>query len=564
MGKKNVVKRFGIASLCLGVAFCAVGGVAANVAFAEEAGEPAQNTVQTTDLVHTDATVSITEEMATLPRTNPTSTAFTGLRISSDEAYKATFKTVFEGNMEIKFRFPETYTNGLYGDFTFRFTDVTDESNYFEVTYYVENEYYFTTTPYVQWGDEVRMTPDNMNAAWHNTLQSGKMNYKFAPCFLTKAHDTLSAHNDRMGVLSLVWLSEKLTVSVNTVSRSDSSSGYTLQPLAVFDDTYDTSASNNGFVAGKAGAVDCGLPTMNFENGYTISVSSSFEDERTTDHGTDVFFSSIVADNAYNFSNAEMTKNKQMEAFENGFEFLPESVDLPTEAGKVFLGYKNAAGKLFGLGSLVKKDATYEPFVVSYDTLSGASVRVDVEGGRSGIRFQTLFNPTEYEAFKGYIQSFGTIITYTDTLTSVDKDFIIENYQSESTFAQVKNTKGTFRYTDKDGNTYVSYSMALVNIKDYTRAYSARGYLVIEYVDGATITVYTDYNAAENSRSIAEVANLMKTENAEKYAEMSPEQQAVIDDYAAAYGVTETPDTPEEPEEPEAPEVPEAPEEPEE
>lgn len=553
MKRNNVAKRFGIASLCLATAFSAIGSTAwvNSVALAEGTDEPT-NTVQATDLVHvTDtATVAITEEAARVTgnKLEKDKTSFTGLRISSNEPYKATFKTVFDGNMEIKFRFPETYTDALYGDFTFRFTDATDDSNYFDITYYVVKEDaerpLFSTAPYVQWGDEIRMSTHKTSYEWTNVKVSNKDNYQFAPAFLTKA--SVADRSDRMGILSLEWVGDILTVSSNTTGNGETSyTASNMIPIAAFDGTYDTSKPNNGLIGkqttdpgdrniileDRAG----GLPTMNFENGYTVTVSSSFEDARTTDRATDVFFASIISDETYDFSNAEITKNDQMQAFEDGFEFLPEAA--ATDAGKVFLGYKSAAGKLYGVDSLVKKGGTYQPLVISYDTINGASVRVDSEAGQSGIRFQTLFNPTEYEAVKDYIKSFGTLIAYTDTLTK--GDFTIENYAGDATFAKVQNTKGTFEYTDKEDNVYVAYSMALVNIQDYTRAYSARGYLVVEYADGTTATVYTDYNATDNSRSIAEVANLLKTQDVEKYEAMNDAQKAIINAYVAALDAPE-------------------------
>ena len=81
----------------------------------------------------------------------------------------------------------------------------------------------------------------------------------------------------------------------------------------------------------------------------------------------------------------------------------------------------------------------------------------------------------------------------------------------------------------------IQHSMALVKIKDFTKAYSARGYLVVKYVDGTTETVYTDYNVADNSRSIAEVANLFKTQDPETYEAMNDAQKAIVDAYVAEY-----------------------------
>ena len=82
----ELVKRLSIASLCLGVAISAFGGIALpdnNVALAAEL-----ETIETTDFVYTGA--EVTQEL-------------NGLRISSDNAYQATFKGVFTGDTTFKF-----------------------------------------------------------------------------------------------------------------------------------------------------------------------------------------------------------------------------------------------------------------------------------------------------------------------------------------------------------------------------------------------------------------------------------------------------------------------------
>ena len=117
MKRNNVAKRFGIVSLCLATLFAAFSGIASmgnKVALAAD-------TIQTTDLVHTQAAVTQDE---------------TGLRISSDDPYSATLKTVCKGDTTVKFRFAEKAEGKygpMYGDFNIRITDVTDDSNYFVV-----------------------------------------------------------------------------------------------------------------------------------------------------------------------------------------------------------------------------------------------------------------------------------------------------------------------------------------------------------------------------------------------------------------------------------------------
>ncbi len=462
------------------------------------------STVQTTDFVHTAANV----------------TQGNGLRISSDNAYQATFKGIFTGDTTLKFKFPETYDEdlGFYGDFTFRIKDAKDDNNYFDIKYYVASgntDHY--TGVYVQYGDEIRQCHQD-GTTWYTAIQKNTDTVAYAPSFLS---ENSAAYGNREGILSLAWADDVLAVQANTGVDSDAA---LMRTIAAFDGT-------NSFVDQES----WGLPKINFANGYTITVSSSFNNERTADHGSDVLFSSMENNGVtYDFSETELIKDDNMRAFSNTFKTLETA---QTMTGKVFLGWKNTkTKKIYPAYSVVRKVAgqSYETVVMVFDTVNGADVRFDAsKGGQSGIRFQTLFNVDEYESLKGSIQSFGMIVAYTDTLTK--GDFTIENYQGAKGFLQVKNTKGTFEYTDKTGEKYTAYSMAVVDIANYTREYSARGYLVVEYADGSTQTVYTDYNQADNSSSIANAAYTLKTSNSDMYNKMTKALKEIIDGYAEAY-----------------------------
>ena len=457
-------------------------------------------TIETTDFVHTPANVKQSNN---------------GLRMSSDNAYTATFKSILKGNTQFNFSFPETYTDSYYGDFTFRVTDTTNDKNYFDIKYYVSNSRKNYTGVYVQYGDKVRLAHQN-GTVWYDVIQENTDAIAYAPSFLSYCGATGEYQGNRMGTLSLVWNNDVLSVLANTSLDSDES---IMRVIAKFDGT--NAFANDG--------TTFGLPKLNFANGYTISVSSNAGP-------TDVLFSSIENDNvAYDFSQAEFEKDANVLAFENAFKTLDT---VQTVKGKVFLGWKNkSTGELYPAYSIVKNVAgqSYEPIVMIFDTVNGATIRIDSSAnGKSGIRFQTYFNVDEYEALKGYIQSFGTIIAYTDTLTSVGKDFTIDNYQDESAYAKVQNTKGTFEYIDDDGETYTAYSMAVVNLVDYAREFSARGYMVVQYADGTKQYVYTDFNVADNTGCVADLAYEIKT-NTDMYAIMSQAQQAIFDAYANAY-----------------------------
>ena len=190
---------------------------------------------------------------------------------------------------------------------------------------------------------------------------------------------------------------------------------------------------------------------------------------------------------------------------------------------------------------LIRKSA-YEAVTIGYDTINGASVRIDTKDGKSGIRFMTTFDKDDYTAVSQYITEIGTLVAKTSDLDE-SKDFTIENYQdvidADGNVKKVVNTKGVFDYTAKDGTTYTAYAMAItfenVSADYYTVVYSARGYLVVTYADGSTATIYTDYNAGDNSRSVAQTAYNLKTIGSAEYETYTTDEKAVVDTYANAY-----------------------------
>ena len=533
-----------VVSFCLATIFSVFGGIFSlktDVVVAES------ETIQATDFVHTSvATENVTRDA-------------NGLRISSNEAYKATFTAVFTGNTTLKFKFPETYQNdlGFYGDFKLRISDVENENNFFDIIYYVQSATEFRTAPSVCWGDEIRMA-NQTGSSFYNEQNTDLTAFKFAPCFLTKSDMTDTGDprgkgrdGTREGILSLVWQNDVLYV---LASSNNAENALYMARIAAFDNTYDTTAVNNGF-----SQTSWGLPKLSFPNGYTITVSSHFQADNVDDQATDVLFTSIETNGTtsvditqssnvalsslkmnygakYNFTLASyFTKDSNVQAYDDTFEFLTAAQPV---AGKLFLGWKNTVtDKLYPAYSVVKKqaDGDYDPLFLGFDSLDGASVRIDTsEYGQSGIRFQTLFDVEDYEAAKGFIQSFGTIVAWTDTLTK--GDFVIENYHGDFAFAQVQNTKGTFEYTDQNGKTYTAYSMAVyVDPDHFTKEYSARGYFVVAYADDSRKTFYTDYNATDNSRWIAQVAYQFKMNNPDVYNAMSRSQKNVIDAYVTSY-----------------------------
>ena len=538
MKRNNVAKKLGIASLCLATvisAFSGITSVANNVALADG------TTVAYKDFLDTE-TLSLDDDITREAFTSVNadnkdkSTTYNSFTVRSDTAYEATFKTVFTGDATFNYGFAEkdsAATDYSYGDFKFRITDVTDENNYFELVHFVRRQTSSASTNwtgfYLAYNDQYRTATTSTSAAvsnWKNVYKTSTNTDKqqYLPNFLNRG-----SYSTRRNSLQLTWTDEGV-LQIHTYAGSvqkAASNGNIL--LAQFDgtDTFEAGTSHTS----------CGLPKLSFPNGYKVTISSSFTHTKTTDQATDVYFTSIVNNEVtYNFNTQEtLKKDSYMEAYDALFGTPTEPEAQPGEVSQVLLGYQDAQGNLYPTES-----EGYTAVYLGFDTINGASVRIDTSvGGQSGIRFMTTFNVNDYASVKGYIQSCGTLIAYTNALTK--DDFTIENYATEiaagTQVAQVPNTKGVFTYIDQNNKSYTAYSMALVGITENTQEYSARGYIVVKYADGTTATVYTDYDADLNTRSIAEVA--YKLQQSAEYQTYTAEQKAIVDGYADDYVVAE-------------------------
>ena len=560
MNMKMIAKKFGVASLCLATAISAVSGFSS---FKQANASAASTAVAATDLL-TASTGATVERKDFTYTTTKDDTVYTksGLYVSSDVAYEATFNSVFYGSSVFRFRFPETYdsTLGFYGDFKFHVEDVTDPTNCFDIVYYTAAS--SQTGVYVKWKDQIRTTKSGLVAGdtYTNKLSDVDDTY-YSPCFLSKGKST---YGDRLGSMALSWKSGVLSVQVRNLSSSTAAGkAARMKSIARFDGTYDETASKNGFVNKSA----LGLPKISFPNGYKITISSNLQNDNATpsglaDNATDVVFYDVrtAASVTYvssgdawkdcDFTNGYLysLSDTSITDFSSNYTAAYETVTDSANAGKTLLGWKDSADALYTTKAALASStnlSAYTPVYLGYDTIDGASVRVEsAEGVKSGIRFMSLFDQTEYAAASKYITSFGTLIGWTNTLTKGDFNLLnyasVINAETGKTIAQVQNTKGVFTYKDKNtGTRYTAYSMALVDIADYTREYSARGYIVVTYADGSTNTLYTDYNAEDNARSVAEVAYNLITQDPDAYEAMTDARKAVVDTYAAAYVVPE-------------------------
>ena len=471
----------------------------------------------------------------------------------STGAYEASFNQIFYGNIELRFAFPErhvTATSSVWGDFKFRITDATDESNFFDIVYEVGKNNNGTkngTILKVVWNNHT-IQCSNAAAAYdvvsgdyiYDGEGDGRDSYLCSPSFMALS----KTRGDRTGRLTLKWggagTSDVLWVTTNGPQKS--SDKYSVI-AAKFDGSYNAGLSSKGFSDGSK----WGLPKMEFPNGYKISFSS----DTGSKDATDVRFTSIVnngttASKAVVSGGTTTTSFKESNFAENNYTKAYDVMTAAENAGKTLIGWKDESGALYPTKTALKSAdiSAYEPVFVGFDTADGASIRIDTsEGGQSGIRFMSLFDPTDYESAADYIQSFGTLLARTDKLYR--GKITTKNYASEIAATaddatnkiyriyQVKNTKGLFEYTDPYGDVYNAYSMALVDIANYELSYSARGYVVVVYADETTQTFYTDYNKDDNARSIAQVAYNLKTDGTAEYNTYTDAQKAIVDNFAA-------------------------------
>lgn len=536
MKRNNVAKRFGIATLCLATAISAFSGITSfatsNVAVAEE----------TTTSVWGDFIT--TSEGATV-----STDSSNRLNVSSATPYEATFNQIFYGNIQLRFVFPETHETTLanvWGDFKFRITDAADENNFFDIEYVQATN---GTVMRVVWNGHTLQcanaatTYDFVSATYlYDDEIDGRASYVSSPSFMGVS----STRGTRTGRLTLKWgaagNTDQLWVTTNGPQKS--SDKYAVI-VAKFDGSYDETATQNGFVNKSK----WGLPKMTFPHGYKISFSSDTGEK----DATDVCFTSIINDGTTSSKAVVSGGTSQTSFTEDNFttnNYMKAYDKMTENAGKTLLGWKDDTGLYPTATALASDDiGAYTPVFLGFDTMKGASVRIDPTGGQSGLRFMTLFDKADYATAAPYIQSQGTLIAYTSALTKGRFDAV--NYATEiaadpaTTVAQVENSKdaetgelkmfnynvATNRVDDENGQP--AYSMALVGISDYTQEYSARGYIVVVYADATTQTIYTDYNETDNSRSIAEVA--YKVQQLPDYQNYTAEQQAVVDGYAAEY-----------------------------
>ena len=169
--------------------------------------------------------------------------------------------------------------------------------------------------------------------------------------------------------------------------------------------------------------------------------------------------------------------------------------------------------------------------ILAVNTNPGASIRIDTseQNPKSGIRFVSSVDMTRFNAWTtaGAEITTGTLIVPTENLTkksitgAFDKEALTNSGLVENThFYDIVNVDNEW-VSGNDGTWYAT----LYNIQDYTREFTAVGYVTVTIGDETT----TYYGIPSESRSIAQVAQtLMSGETEGDEGRWTSVQEAVL------------------------------------
>ena len=449
--------------------------------------------------------------------------------------YGGEFPIRFKDTTVIEFAFPEQQTENI-GNVEFAFTvlNAIGEEQFSVV--YNANGY---TNCWVEYNDEIRSYGNGNSSLgwgvhyWYNTKPTGDKSF-FAP---------------QMG-----WRGNYLTQSATLTLEYDTDGVMSVKAIYAKDNTrkevtiaqFDGSAE--GFTAPEAGVINeadfetygWGLPKLDLSAGYSIKFSC----ENTKN--VPVNFISVDSD-SYTPVVSFGSGTSEIEAEYKGKYTLPAYAGtLATD--EQFVGWLNKAdNKLYKVGTTIENvrvNAEYEAMTLVYKMKEGASMRiVSGENTESGIRFESAYDETGYAKISSFVKSKGTLITLREYLdaneATAEGQFIVEN--AGTLFSQesvMENTKPTYADNKTAGfSGYALYSVAINSMNEQyaTTKLTARGYIQIEYADGSTGYIYTDWTQEKNVRSLAEVAYKCKTKNDGVYEGFTSGQKGVIDYFADMY-----------------------------
>lgn len=160
---------------------------------------------------------------------------------------------------------------------------------------------------------------------------------------------------------------------------------------------------------------------------------------------------------------------------------------------------------------LTLTDIELKEVCVDIALTDGASIRLS---DPTGLRFRALMEKDVQDALLATFGEenivSGILILPTDYLVS-GVEFTIDGLNAKSIKYKNIVNDGANSIIEVKGVEYYAYYASLVNIlaQNLTREFSARAYITIKLNDTESITIYSDYNIENNSRSVYDVACTM-------------------------------------------------------
>ncbi|MGN0174064.1 MAG: hypothetical protein ACI39F_06455, partial [Acutalibacteraceae bacterium] len=171
---------------------------------------------------------------------------------------------------------------------------------------------------------------------------------------------------------------------------------------------------------------------------------------------------------------------------------------------------------------------------VDCSMVSGASIRL---GDINGIRFYTTVDTAKIAALRsaGYTVELGTLIAPADNIQDTELSFNLE----AGKYVDVKFNSATY-YTEGEFTGIVG-SLAKIKDENIAKDFVGRGYVKVTDTKGNETITYADYakgnnevsSVANNTRSLAYVANAYKADGNSGYGSLDQEIKDLIDNWAS-------------------------------
>lgn len=247
-------------------------------------------------------------------------------------------------------------------------------------------------------------------------------------------------------------------------------SGYSIKNgdavLAAGENVLDASFAIDSY-NGSATAIDCKV---------TVNIAASTVTLLAED-GTTVLEESLVATNsAYTLPVKEVS-------------------------GKVFIGWKTATGEVYPAGyALTISENTTLTLINATFAFAGASVRMsNNESGFGGLRFAIKIDTPDV---LGDVDWYGMILPKDMLVDDMFNADDIETAQANDSLVKVTSTT-----TFKDGSVGAIFTLLDIKQTNYNRDFACVAYMEIEYADGSTAKIFTDFDVEDDVRSVYDVAN---------------------------------------------------------